>query len=260
MRQEPFHIPQPPSSDLLLPEPAVPSPAAPRSSPTLTLVVLSLGGGRRARGGTDGPPARDRTGRVRGRRATPRVPADTVPRVPRPRCYVASPLGFSETTRPWYRDVMLPALGALVECVDPWALTSEGEVLGAQAAGRDREIALEIGRRNIEAIRSSALLVAVLDGQEPDSGTVAELGYAAGLGLRCWGVRSDLRQAGEAGVPVNLQVVSFVEASGGAIETSLEGLLTRLRADLVGRRPGPAGLSRRAAARGRPRPPRGTDA
>lgn len=162
------------------------------------------------------------------------MPAATVRRVPRPRCYVASPLGFSETTRPWYRDVMLPALGELVECVDPWSLTSEDEVLAAQAAGKDREIALEIGRRNIAAIRSSALLVAVLDGQEPDSGTVAELGYAAGLGLRCWGVRSDFRQAGEAGVPVNLQVVSFVEASGGTIEASFDALVARLRADLAG--------------------------
>jgi len=154
--------------------------------------------------------------------------------VPRPRCYVASPLGFSETTRPWYRDVMLPALGELVETVDPWSLTTEEEVAEAHAAGHEREIALEIGRRNIEAIRSSELLVAQLDGQEPDSGTVAELGYAAGLGLRCFGIRSDFRQAGEAGVPVNLQVVTFVAASGGTIEASLEALLVRLREELAG--------------------------
>ncbi|MCW3038411.1 MAG: 2-deoxyribonucleoside glycosidase, partial [Solirubrobacterales bacterium] len=61
----------------------------------------------------------------------------------------------------------------------------------------------------------------------------AELGYAAGLGLRCFGIRSDLRQAGEAGVPVNLQVVSFVAASGGTIEASLDALLVRLREDLA---------------------------
>jgi nucleoside 2-deoxyribosyltransferase len=152
--------------------------------------------------------------------------------VPRPRCYVASPLGFSETTRSWYADVYLPALAEVVEPVDPWSLTSEAEVEAAHAAGHEREIALEIGRRNIEAIRSSSLLIAQLDGQEPDSGTVAELGYAAGLGLRCFGIRSDWRQAGEPGVPLNLQVVSFVAASGGTIEPSLEALLVRLREDL----------------------------
>lgn len=149
--------------------------------------------------------------------------------MPRPRCYVASPLGFSETTRPWYQDVLLPALGSLVDPVDPWSLTTEQEIAAAHAAGRDREIALEIGRRNIAAIRSSSLLVAQLDGQEADSGTVAELGFAAGLGLRCFGIRSDLRQAGEPGVPLNLQVAAFVDATGGTIEPSLDALLARLR-------------------------------
>lgn len=153
--------------------------------------------------------------------------------MPRPRCYVASPLGFSETTRPWYRDVLLPALAALVEPVDPWSLTTGAEIEAAHAAGRDREIALEIGRRNIEAIRSSALLVAQLDGQEADSGTVAELGFAAGLGLPCFGIRSDLRQAGEPGVPLNLQVAAFVEETGGTIEPSLDALLERLRTMLA---------------------------
>ncbi|WP_320670925.1 nucleoside 2-deoxyribosyltransferase [Patulibacter defluvii] len=150
----------------------------------------------------------------------------------RPRCYVASPLGFSEATRDWYRDVLLTALAELVEPVDPWALSDEAEFAAAAAAGRQREWALEVGRRNAEAIRSCALLVAHLDGQEPDSGTVAEVGYACGLGRRCYGIRSDLRQAGEAGVPLNLQVVAFIEASGGAVEPSTSALVARLRADL----------------------------
>lgn len=149
----------------------------------------------------------------------------------RPRCYVASPLGFSETTRPWYRDVLLPRLAEVVEPVDPWALTSEEEIAAEYGAGRQREIALEIGRRNIEAIRGSALLVAVLDGQEADSGTVAELGFAAGLGLRSYGVRSDLREAGEPGVPLNLQVAAFVAHTGGTIESSLDALMGRLHED-----------------------------
>lgn len=153
--------------------------------------------------------------------------------MPRPRCYVASPLGFSETTRPWYRDVLLPALAEVVEPVDPWALTSQDEIAAAYAAGQEREIALEIGRRNVEAIDGSALLVAQLDGQEADSGTVAELGYAVGRGLRCFGIRSDLRQAGEPGVPLNLQVATFVAHSGGTIEASLDALLARLREDLA---------------------------
>jgi nucleoside 2-deoxyribosyltransferase len=97
--------------------------------------------------------------------------------------------------------------------------------------GTDRERALAIGRANVEAIRSCELLVADLDGQEPDSGTVAELGYGAALGLRCFGLRSDLRQSGEPGVAVNLQVETFVVDSGGAMVASLKELVAALGGD-----------------------------
>jgi nucleoside 2-deoxyribosyltransferase len=147
----------------------------------------------------------------------------------RPQCYVASPLGFDEAGRHYYRAVLLPALEAVVEPVDPWALTTEQEIARARAAGRLREMMLEIGRRNTKAIRSSALLVAILEGQEPDSGTVAELGYASGLGKRCYGLRSDLRQAGEEGVALNLQVETFVVDSGGVIVATLADLVEQLR-------------------------------
>lgn len=144
------------------------------------------------------------------------------------RCYVASPLGFSEAGRHYYHGVLLPALAAAVTPVDPWSLTSPAEISEARAAGKLHEMALEIGRRNIVAIQSCALLVAVLDGQEPDSGTAAELGYAAALEKTCFGLRSDFRQAGEEGVAVNLQVETFVIASGGKIVGSLEDLVAAL--------------------------------
>jgi nucleoside 2-deoxyribosyltransferase len=146
----------------------------------------------------------------------------------RPRCYVASPLGFTESGRHYYASVYLPAVETVVTPVDPWTLTQPHEIERARAAGREREMALEIGRRNAEAIRSCTLLAANLDGQEPDAGTVAEAGYAAGLGLTCFGLRTDLRQAGEPGVAVNLQVESFVVASGGRMCTSLEDLVAAL--------------------------------
>ena len=147
----------------------------------------------------------------------------------RPRCYVASPLGFTAAGRHWAAGVLLPALAAVVEPIDPWALTSAEEVAAATAAGRERELALEIGRRNLAAIRSAERLVALLDGQEVDSGTAVEVGYAAALGLRCDGLRTDARQAGEPGVAVNLQVEAVIAESGGAIATSLEELVNALR-------------------------------
>jgi nucleoside 2-deoxyribosyltransferase len=135
----------------------------------------------------------------------------------------------------------------VVEPVDPWALTTAQEVADAARQGRRRELALAIGRRNAEAIRSCELLAADLDGQELDSGTAAEVGYGAALGLVCFGLRTDLRQAGEEGVAVNLQVETFIADSGGRIVTTLEELtaaLTDAVARLTDRRPAGSRVSR----------------
>jgi nucleoside 2-deoxyribosyltransferase len=149
----------------------------------------------------------------------------------RPRCYVASPLGFTEAGRDYYARVYLPALAEVVEPVDPWVLTGADEFAAAATVGVDaqRALALEVGRRNAEAIRSCTLLAAYLEGQEPDSGTVVEIGYACGLGVTCFGLRSDLRLAGESGVALNLQVESLIVDSGGAIVGSLPALVAALR-------------------------------
>jgi hypothetical protein len=148
----------------------------------------------------------------------------------RPRCYVASALGFTEAGAYYYESVYLPALREVVTPVDPWSLTTAQEMAEARAGKREYDFALEIGSRNADAIRTCTLLVAHLDGQEVDSGTAAEVGFGAALGLRCFGVRTDLRQNGEPGVSVNLQVEHFVVASGGALCGSLEELVGELRA------------------------------
>jgi nucleoside 2-deoxyribosyltransferase len=146
----------------------------------------------------------------------------------RPRCYVASPLGFTEAGRYYYYQEYLPRLESVVELADPWSLTTPEEVQRAQENGESGSFALEIGRRNAAAIRRCSLLAAYLEGQEPDSGTVAEVGYAAALGLRCFGLRSDFRQAGENGASLNLQVESFIVESGGTIVATLDELVAIL--------------------------------
>jgi nucleoside 2-deoxyribosyltransferase len=148
---------------------------------------------------------------------------------PRPRCYVASPLGFTEAGRDYYNRVYLPALAEVVEVVDPWSFTTPAEL---EAAARDDAwpaLNARIGARNAEAIRSSTLLAAHLDGQEVDSGTAAEVGFGAALGLRCFGLRGDWREAGEKGAAVNLQVESFIALSGGRIVGDLAELVETLR-------------------------------
>jgi len=146
----------------------------------------------------------------------------------RPRCYLASPLGFNEVGRHYYEEVLLPALGEVVEPVDPWAIVTGEEIAEARSAGRLRELMLDVGRRNTEAIRSCELLAALLEGQELDAGTVAELGYAAALGMRCFGLRSDIRQIGDETTALNLQVESFILDSGGAIMATLADLVEAL--------------------------------
>ena len=147
-----------------------------------------------------------------------------------PRCYVASALGFTHAGAHYYEHVYLPALRTVVTPVDPWSLSTAQEVAEARAAQRERDFALEIGARNADAIRTCTLLVAHLDGQEVDAGTAAEVGYASALGLRCFGLRTDLRESGEPGVSVNLQVEHFIVTSGGALCTSLDALLEALGA------------------------------
>lgn len=145
----------------------------------------------------------------------------------RRRCYVASPLGFTEAGRRYYTETLISALARVVDPVDPWALTEKHEV---EAGGHRRDFWLEVGQRNAEAIDSCELLAAVLDGQEVDSGTASEVGYAAASGLTCFGLRTDLRQSGEPGMAVNLQVEYFIERSGGRIAGSLEELVAALAA------------------------------
>ena len=146
----------------------------------------------------------------------------------RPRCYLASPLGFSEPGRVYYAEHYVPALAEHVEPVDPWALSLTAEFATAREAGREHAFAIEVGERNATAIRGAQLLIAQLDGQEVDAGTAAEVGYAAALGRPCLGVRSDLRASGEPGMRVNLQLEAFIVLSGGFIAGSLGELVGRL--------------------------------
>jgi nucleoside 2-deoxyribosyltransferase len=156
--------------------------------------------------------------------------ADLFATFPRPRCYVASPLGFSEAGRDYYAQRYLPALREHVDPVDPWTLTEPEQFAAAAAEDRLHAFGIEVGARNAAAIYSAHMLIAQLDGQEVDAGTAAEVGYAAALGLPCVGVRSDLRASGEPGMHVNLQLEAFIVLSGGFIAGSLDELVRRLAA------------------------------
>lgn len=155
-----------------------------------------------------------------------------------PRCYLASPLGFTEGGWRYYRTEYLPALAAVVETIDPWRALpdrwnlADSPLARAASAEERHAIALEIGRRNALDIKGCDWVVAYLEGQEPDAGTVVEVGYGAGLGKRCFALRSDARESGEPGVTLSLQVEAIIVASGGSVYRSLAELIDGLRVAL----------------------------
>jgi nucleoside 2-deoxyribosyltransferase len=160
---------------------------------------------------------------------------------PRPKVYVAGPLGFTESGRRYHEAVVLPALvDAGFEPLDPWVLDADAlAVLALERGHRDRVARLPavnraIGARNAKLIVAATCVLAFLDGSDVDSGTAAEIGYAAALPRPVVGVRTDLRPGGDnEAATVNLQVEWFVEASGGTLCATLDAAiraLTRLAA------------------------------
>lgn len=150
--------------------------------------------------------------------------------------YLASPLGFAESTRP-FMEQLKKMLSAHVEVVNPWDDHAFDEEIERAKEIPDRgerlarfaEINTEIARRNERRIRDCDGVIAVLDGVDVDSGTASEIGFAYALGKRIDGLRTDFRQTGEnEAAVVNLQVRYWIDASGGRLVTSiadLEGLI-----------------------------------
>ena len=146
--------------------------------------------------------------------------------------YLASPLGFAESTRA-YMDVLRECLSVHVDVVNPWDSNEFTDDLRRAPLIEDREERLAllrsindaIGRANADNIRASDGVVAVLDGVDVDSGTAAEIGFAYALGKWIAGLRTDFRQTGEnEAAVVNLQVRHFIDASGGTVVTTIADL------------------------------------
>jgi nucleoside 2-deoxyribosyltransferase len=162
-----------------------------------------------------------------------------------PRVYLAGPLGFFPYGEAFYDQQLIPELqGAGYEVLNPWDVPDDLAAVyrhaGTEAPARLAAANRVAGARNAELIDAAQAVVAILDGSDVDSGTAAEIGYAAGK-LRpvpVIGLRFDTRPSGDnRGATVNLQVEHFIEASGGEIisqtqdvSSALASLLEALRA------------------------------
>lgn len=150
-----------------------------------------------------------------------------------PSIYLASPLGFSPEFKGYRARIKERLIKKGLVVLDPWDNERSAEFARRLAsaacltepARRNetcRELAREIGEHNERLIEACDILLAVLDGMEPDSGTAAELGFASALGKRCYGLRTDMRTAGDfEGVAINLQLIRFIERNGGRLLRSL---------------------------------------
>jgi len=151
--------------------------------------------------------------------------------------YVASPFGFSEAGRLFLYEKLIPVLEELdLICIDPWKLTSQNLIEEVDSIENESEKKREwiklnriIAENNKHGIEESEGMLAVLDGTDVDSGTAAEIGFAAALNKKVCGYRSDFRRSGDnSGAVVNLQVEYFILNSGGRIVSNLSELKNEL--------------------------------
>lgn len=147
--------------------------------------------------------------------------------------YVASPLGFSESGREFMCSSIIPIFEKLgYEVLDPFKLAPVDTIklinklpYGQERKDKFKEINLVIGEINVEAIKESSAIFAVLDGADVDSGTASEIGFAAALKKPILGYRSDFRlSADNEGSIVNLQVEYFIKLNGGKIITTIDSV------------------------------------
>src|ERR1039458_5741650 len=146
--------------------------------------------------------------------------------------YVASPLGFDESTKLFMNQVLVPLIKrAGVNAINPWDANSQ---IDAQISAAKKiedlnarrkawaGVTQQLGRANAVAIENADGIVAVLDGVDVDSGTASEIGYGAALGKWIIGYRGDFRRTGEDETSdVNLQVEYFIRKNGGVLVHNL---------------------------------------
>lgn len=150
------------------------------------------------------------------------------------RLYLTSPLGFSPENVVYLNKIKVKLAALGFEVFDPWDQTQFKERIDNalrepsfdERAAQLKEVSRQIGMCNEGGIRWANYVLAVLDGMEVDSGTAGEIGFASALGKKCYGLRTDQRDCGDfIGLPVNLQILHFIERSGGKLFRSIDEIM-----------------------------------
>jgi nucleoside 2-deoxyribosyltransferase len=151
--------------------------------------------------------------------------------------YLAGPSGFSDPGLLYHKTVLRPLLiDAGFQVLDPWEIQDLDVQrvlslpLGPERADQLPEVNRKLGRANQDLIDQAGALLALLDGSDVDSGTAAEVGYAAARATPIVGLRTDVRPSGDnEATDINLQVQWFIEFSQGQLVFSLGDAVNKLK-------------------------------
>lgn len=145
--------------------------------------------------------------------------------------YLASPLGFSPENKLYLAKIKSKLISHGFDIFDPWEqaqfvqrIDNAFQIMNyPERVTAFRQISSEIGECNENGIRGADVIFAVLDGAEVDSGTASEIGFGSALGKKCYGLRTDMRDTGDfVGIAINLQVLHFIERTGGTLFRSID--------------------------------------
>ncbi len=80
--------------------------------------------------------------------------------------------------------------------------------------------------KNLKALESADIIVAIIDGADADSGTAWEMGYAFARGKKVIGLRTDFRRSG------NHEKVNFMLEESAIVVTNTNQLLDEIKSPL----------------------------
>lgn len=141
----------------------------------------------------------------------------------KPKCYFASHLGFSEVTRAWY-DQLLKEASEFVIVVNPFEYAGKHHIAGILAEQDPVAKKLkwnDMAKDLFAQIEQSDMMVAIIDGEPPDTGMANETGFAYALNylghkkLPIIGYRNDLRSGGDGELGFNAMFLPPIMETGG---------------------------------------------
>ena len=120
---------------------------------------------------------------------------DSAPPSEAPVVYLASPLGFSESAKTYVLPQIVARLEAAgVQVYEPFSANNQN---GLGPDRGNKMWALEIAYADVEAVKNSDAIFAVLNGLPPDEGVAVELGVAIALGKPTFLFRDDFRKVAD---------------------------------------------------------------